>query len=1302
MKLLLGQAINARDVEEETSGWTGARFANLCDSLIWAEAGRLRTGPPSLDQNILAPDGGIDAECFVDLEEELGPSPLMGRGWNVFQYKKRDTHASPRSRVVSELKKTLKGALADVSSRNDGRRVDRYVVCVNVNLSHRQKQMLHEAILEGWENRDETGVAVLGAQELAQFLNDRVHLRAAFFRQRSFRTWLKAFEDLRSRKPMSDELYGRDELCSRATTLLQDSRIRVVVISGPHDMGKTHLALEVTRNRMDSVVVAVDPLSLDAGDLRALASPDRECLCIVEDPDPKLIDALTHEALVDSGLKLLMTVPSPSLVPRPSYGTDDRVQFIEVPPLSADSSAKLLEHVAPDVPFATRDWIVERSGGVPGILLAAAAVHQQLRVRSGAAEFAMSVGEEHVRRIKDRFGSDAVTATKLVSLLIHTGIAGQAAPEARLVAELFGDGMSLERFVAETERLSQAGILQRRGQLVKVTIPLVANYLAQQAVRIRKTEICELYARLPDDAGRERLLRRLAQLDTRVIGGFWDLFFQVPSKSAAEWIGERVIALPWLATAVPDRTFIALQEALGKTTIEERCRISGDWRRAIVSALEQLLFRRATAQDTLRLLGCLAEAETEDYGNNATGLFAGCFHPLHPQVPLELDTRLRILREFVASRRPESCRVAWRAIDAGMPGGAVFSILRSSGSMCPFDAPVVSTYGEIWNYLEALLELAWELADGKGPVGTEIRLKLAGLVNRFGCQAVPSPRALIWLERLVKMVVQGESTPSVSDVSDAVRRVLSRTEESLEDPEFLPKHRNEWESARKALGALNRQLDNASLGIRLRRTLGRWHDEEDDTDIAVLAEEVLSDPAKLVEADWEWLLSAEARRGASFFTALGEKDVEAAVQDRIETAGKSLEGAQAFASYVGGWAGRDPRAAEQRIEDLAREDALDGSAVVLSTARLKANSRGVARLVDQLERDRVTSGFVARVIQCGGWMKPLKAKQILPLLREIAGADLAGGADVLDVLHMWLYSRKQIRGELQELVWEILEADPPIGNNEDRNFDHVAADIAGRDPDRAFRLLERLLATSRQGKWEVVQSHGRSEFWRALCAADKVRALETAAGIAADSAARIHLVWALKGQLTSSEDRHEILSVASGSVEMATFLAGCLRFDAQGFWHLAGELMSLHPESDPLWHAIAGAIEGLNEVTSGPYSEFLEGRRKEVRRALESEQISAPLRRRLQEWMERVKDKIERNVAWDYDVDVADIVRDRGNRESIQRIWAIGRILKYASMEEIRRLLTVQDVEDALEQVDLPEKRRHMFEAALEVWKRDG
>jgi hypothetical protein len=83
----------------------------------------------------------------------------------------------------------------------------------------------------------------------------------------------------------------------------------------------------------------------------------------------------------------------------------------------------------------------------------------------------------------------------------------------------------------------------------------------------------------------------------------------------------------------------------------------------------------------------------------------------------------------------------------------------------------------------------------------------------------------------------------------------------------------------------------------------------------------------------------------------------------------------------------------------------------------------------------------------------------------------------------------------------------------------------------------------------------------------------------------------------------------------------------------------------------------------------------------------------------RLEGEIPRQIIWEYDEDVNDLQRYIQDKDSTQRMWAIGRVLKYALWEDIKRLLTVEDIEEALPQIDLPEKKRKMLERAIEVWR---
>ena len=77
-----------------------------------------------------------------------------------------------------------------------------------------------------------------------------------------------------------------------------------------------------------------------------------------------------------------------------------------------------------------------------------------------------------------------------------------------------------------------------------------------------------------------------------------------------------------VAGTVPARVSQLLESGLRNSSRKERLALQGDQRRELVSTLEQLLFRATTSLGAMRLTWLLAEAEKEDYSNNATGILS--------------------------------------------------------------------------------------------------------------------------------------------------------------------------------------------------------------------------------------------------------------------------------------------------------------------------------------------------------------------------------------------------------------------------------------------------------------------------------------------------------------------------------------------------------------------------------------------------------------------------------------------------------------------------------------------------------
>jgi len=197
MSRIHGKPIDSEEIERIVGReFTSQSFASLCNSIAWASAGRRCSSLPSFTERVNAKDGGIDAEWEAEFPGDGNyASPLLGPGWNVFQYKQRDVFSQGREATFSSLMTGLNGAIKDLYERT-GRRPDRYTLFTNLDLTHftkGQKGRLRKKILAGYDQLTRVHVQIVGAAELAALLNNLPHLRSAFFTPEEFSTWQEAW-----------------------------------------------------------------------------------------------------------------------------------------------------------------------------------------------------------------------------------------------------------------------------------------------------------------------------------------------------------------------------------------------------------------------------------------------------------------------------------------------------------------------------------------------------------------------------------------------------------------------------------------------------------------------------------------------------------------------------------------------------------------------------------------------------------------------------------------------------------------------------------------------------------------------------------------------------------------------------------------------------------------------------------------------------------------------------------------------------------------------------------------------------
>jgi hypothetical protein len=420
-----------------------------------------------------------------------------------------------------------------------------------------------------------------------------------------------------------------------------------------------------------------------------------------------------------------------------------------------------------------------------------------------------------------------------------------------------------------------------------------------------------LFGRL-NESGRIRFIKRLSEVRGEEGEQFWEAVF-APDGLLKDFQTalNNANLLRLVVGAVPNRTLHLLASGLQHRTREERLKIKGDERRALVRTLEQLLFRAPTSLGAMRLVWLLAEAENENYGNNATGILKECFHPLHPQMPLTLQERIGFLREHTARGiSKEGRRIAIKAIQAALGGTIGFQYHHSTGPEL-LDSHPIFTYNDFWDYCRELVDLLISLAKETDDVATVALDVLPRLTAELGRQARPH-EAIERFSVLVDWARSGKPGVDVSPLVDALCWMRDVLAERLDKPEFPSDHRDAFQRHLDALNQMKAMVETASFATRLKRWAGGirrvrrgsqvWRMPQFQRDLTKLADEAVKSPGLLTTNLVEWLLSPSSPRGSAFFCFLGNVDVWLIFRERIEALGRRPEAAEAFSAYWVGWA----------------------------------------------------------------------------------------------------------------------------------------------------------------------------------------------------------------------------------------------------------------------------------------------------------------------------------------------------------------------------------------------------------------
>jgi len=1308
MSLLIGQPISADELEQVTSTWPPERFATLCNTMAWAASGRAFQTFPSFTSRINVKDGGVDAEWTVEIPHDNGriPTPILGPGWNVFQYKQRDVFARKRQPIISNLRSSLKAAIKEVA-KNSGKIPDQYILFVNIHLTPNETASLKKSIRANDEETAKTQIEVIGAEELAALLNDHPHLRTSFFTPMAFQTWEDAYGSHCSKKRFGShvELVGRESEVDRLRALVDASHIRAIVVHGPHDMGKSRLALEATKHKPYDTAVALDPRSTGLTDYRNLCTNRSEIICIVEDPELDTLQSLIGEALSVPGLKLLITFPTAAETDL-SYGFDNRVASLLLSPLNDEAARKLLQATGQVLDYGIQDWILSQASGVPGIILAAASIGGSLR--QDHTVFSTAVGKEFERRIVQELGEAALQSARLFSVLTHVGTFGPHEAEIQTICKIFGDDRSAHQMLAHLPELEKAGLARRAGYFVEIFLPLLANHLVEQLVLGRRNEMFALFAKL-DEAGQIRFIKRLAQVKGPEAEQFWDeLFAPDGPLGTVDRILKRTHLLRLIAGTVPQRVLHVLEDRLLTSTIETRLTISGDSRRELMWALEQLLFRANTSKDALRLIWLLAEAENETWGNNATGVLQESFHPHHSQMPLPLDERVALIKERLSSTpTTETKLLAIKTIEGGLKSRASIHLRHSVGPS-PLDTRPPLTWSNVFSYLRSLAEILVSLAEDQGKVSHVALDVLPKSIAELAFKGLTAESGQ-YFRLLTDWALAERKGLDVSHLSGIMGRVRDFCADQIAKPNFPETRKTEYAEFISKLTEWQASLDQSGFSTRLKlwagggsyRVSADWKQAEKQ--LSLLAKEVIQSPKILTSDLIQWLLTASTKEARSFFYALGQEDQNFHFRTALEALGKDAFGSRAFAPYFAGWAKRDLEGAEGRLDELAELHTVSTTSLLETTSWLDPTPRGLKRIKQVAPED---PEYTAAIL--GRWIDRLDLQEFKKILQIIAGTNFECASAAVELLGSWMYHQKPFDDELSDIAWRCIDHGPskrPTRSAEGWHFDELAAKLTEANPDLGFEKFHQLLlaSPSRSSEWEPLDMDGGEQWWKALRTKDRPRLLQTL--LKASSTSDIiqeALSWRLKDLLDQDQDADDLLKAVDSESAHARIAARWLVGSKPNFWNLAFAFLKKFPHDPALQDTLTSAAMDMGTMIRGPGSGFYEARKQEIQTCLADPSTPTEARAWLRDAAEALGSEVTTHLVWEYDREVNDLKRYIHGDDIDQRRWAIGRILKYAQWSDVRKLLTVDEIKEALPFLTLPEPRRTMIERLLPTWKHAG
>jgi hypothetical protein len=521
-----------------------------------------------------------------------------------------------------------------------------------------------------------------------------------------------------------------------------------------------------------------------------------------------------------------------------------------------------------------------------------------------------------------------------------------------------------------------------------------------------------------------------------------------------------------------------------------------------------------TAEAAFCSLALLAEAETENYGNNATGVFCDAVDPFNHQIPLALGSRLRVLQEMLTpERNAEAAIIALKAARNTLGPGRPIILIPSRGARPAGGLPIGMDWDDVRAYCAGLIDaIAKAVDDPRPPVRRKAKSVWPGAAERLVYDLDGNAaRGIAAFEQIVDRILKEDSEFSVASTIETLILCRSNLGGAL-----AGRGTNRTADLVAAVNGFLTRLKTASFNVRFRWRVGNsWReiDEEDAAEpaesrdpyqakaaaISALAAEACQTPELLSPGLIAWCATDEANAAGQFWHELGRHDHAAHWLDTVVDLARCDTSSAAAVNYIGGASTRDAGAGRAVLTRMVDTAGTRPKAIAYSSARAEGGDQAAGRVVEFLRAGTLAPRDAAQFAERPHFHDVTSPAAFAALLEAIVGDQLERPELAVHPLWVWFQSHPacDLADPVVILAWRCLEARLPTGyGRSGADAANIAAALVRIDPERGFRLVETAAAAMRNpksdvyGVWSPFEPVGmRRPCWEALRALDRDRAL---------------------------------------------------------------------------------------------------------------------------------------------------------------------------------------------------------------------